>query len=71
MSKALKAFDKVTVLKADGSNWNTWKSRVEQAAKSIKYHGYLTTEANSENGKEMEEDLLNAIIGRLADGIFR
>ena len=26
MSKALKAFDKVTVLKADESNWDTWKA---------------------------------------------
>ena len=78
MSKALKAFDKVTTLKSDGSNWDTWKTRVEFAARSIGYQRYfewnphITTDPDAtENDREKDNDLLNAIIGRLSDGIFR
>ena len=44
MSKALKAFDKVMVLKADGSNWDTWKAQAELAARSIGYQRYLISD---------------------------
>ena len=80
MSKALKAFDKVTLLKSDGSNWDTWYTRVELAAKSIRYDAYLEWNPNStvsesgrigtEEDKEKDSDLLNAVIGRLSDGIL-
>jgi hypothetical protein len=78
MSKALKAFDKVSILQADGSNWDTWKERVDHAAKSIKYDKYLTwnpydekSTGATEDDKDKDSNLLNAIIGRLSDGIFR
>lgn len=71
MSKALKAFDKVTVLKSDGSNWDTWKTRVELASRSINYGRFLTVLPETDTEKEKDSDLLNAIIGRLSDGIFR
>ena len=73
MLKAMKAFDKVTLLKSDGSNWDTWKTRVELAARSIQYEAYLKTKlSNSSNSqKEADSNLLNAVIGRLSDGIFR
>ena len=70
MSKATKAFDKVTELKADGSNWAMWATRVERAAASIGYEGYLTTAPTATQTRE-DSDLLNAIIGRLPDSIFR
>ena len=70
MLKAMKAFDKVTLLKSDGSNWDTWKTRVELAARSIQYEAYLKTEPSnlSNSQKEANSDLLNAVIGRLSDG---
>ena len=73
MSKAMKAFDKVTLLKSDGSNWDTWKTRVELAARSIQYEAYLKTEpsTSSNSQKEADSNLLNTVIGRLSDGIFR
>ncbi|KAE9385346.1 hypothetical protein BT96DRAFT_1007128 [Gymnopus androsaceus JB14] len=73
MSKALKAFDKVTTLKSDGSNWDTWKTRVEFAARSIGYQRYfewnphvITDPDATENDREKDNNLLNAIIGRLS-----
>ena len=73
MSKALKALDKVTLLKSDGSNWDTWKTRVELATRSIGYQTLLTTAPAEEDqsGADKDNDLLNAVIGRVADGIFR
>ena len=62
MSKAAKAFDKVTLLKADGSNWGTWKTRIERAASSIGFADYLTTAPDEEHVTE-DSDLMNAIIG--------
>ncbi|KAE9387248.1 hypothetical protein BT96DRAFT_1005302 [Gymnopus androsaceus JB14] len=79
MSKAGKAFDKVTTLKSDGSNWDTWKTQVEFAARSIGYQHYfewnpqpdLAQGSDDEHRGQDSSDLLNAIIGRLSDGIFR
>ncbi|KAF5370263.1 hypothetical protein D9757_012011 [Collybiopsis confluens] len=88
MSKVIKAFDKVTILKKDSSNWDTWKARVKRAAKTIKHDKYLfwnpqigsASESNddeiilragTEEEKEQDSDLLNAIIGRLSDEIFQ
>ncbi|THU98748.1 hypothetical protein K435DRAFT_856282 [Dendrothele bispora CBS 962.96] len=70
MSKATKAFDKVTKLKADGSNWGTWATRVEHAATSIGYSDYLDA-VPADSKKQEDADLLNAMIGRLPDSIFR
>ncbi|KAE9386529.1 hypothetical protein BT96DRAFT_1005999 [Gymnopus androsaceus JB14] len=76
MSKALKAFDKVTTLKSDRSNWDTWKTRVEFAARSIGYQHYLEwnpqpdlAQGSDDEHRGKDSDLLNAIIGRLLDGI--
>ena len=82
MSKVLKAFDKVTVLRNDGSNWDTWQTRVELATQSVGLTKFLTYDPNDPDKDAKEEEgtdedklndsnLLNAIIGRLSDGIFR
>jgi hypothetical protein len=74
MSKALKAFDKVTLLKADGSNWDTWSSRAERVAISIGYKKYLEWKSEdnmTSTQKDEDNDLLNAMIGRLSDSIFQ
>ena len=54
---------------------------MELAAKSIKYGDYLTwnlhgislgedDRKSTDKDKEKDSDLLNAVIGRLSDGIF-
>ena len=74
MSKVLKAFDKVTVLRNDGSNWDTWQTRVELATQSVGLTKFLTYDPNDpdKDAKEEEEtdedklndsNLINAIIG--------
>jgi hypothetical protein len=73
MSKALKAFGKVTLLKGDELNWDTWSSRAKRVAVSIGFKKYLEWSDNTEKLEaETKEnnDLLNAMIGRLSDSIF-
>lgn len=72
MSKALKALDKVMILKSDGSDWDTWTTRVELAAHSIGYQDLLTTPplVGSTSDIDKDSDLLNAMIGKVSDGIF-
>ncbi|KAF5365061.1 hypothetical protein D9758_010960 [Tetrapyrgos nigripes] len=55
MSKATKAYDKVTKLEKDRSNWSTWVTRVQRAAGSIGYNKYLTTTPTSE-AEEQQQD---------------
>ncbi|KAF5366431.1 hypothetical protein D9758_009765 [Tetrapyrgos nigripes] len=55
MSKATKAFDKVTKLEKDRSNWSTWVTRVQRAAGSVGYNKRTAA----------------GIIGTLPDTIFR
>ncbi|KAJ3924619.1 MAG: hypothetical protein NXY57DRAFT_1044782, partial [Lentinula lateritia] len=76
MSKVFKAFDKVSTLKSDGSNWDTWKNRVELATQSIGFSDHLTSNPNDdtealEAKKDDNGNLLNAIVGRLSDQIYR
>ncbi|KAF5364779.1 hypothetical protein D9758_009323 [Tetrapyrgos nigripes] len=72
MSKATKAFDKVTQLEKDGSNWSMWVTRVQRAAGSIGYNKYLTTAPTSvAEEQQQDKDLLNSIISTLPDTIFR
>ncbi|KAJ3858192.1 hypothetical protein EV359DRAFT_69207, partial [Lentinula novae-zelandiae] len=76
MSKVFKAFDKVSTLKSDGSNWDTWKNRVELATQSIGFSDHLTSNPNDdteawEAKKNDSGNLLNAIVGRLSDQIYR
>ncbi|KAF5349444.1 hypothetical protein D9758_014606 [Tetrapyrgos nigripes] len=72
MSKATKAFNKVTKLEKDRSNWSTWVTRVQRAAGSIGYDKYLTTEPTSAaDQQQQDKDLLNSIIGTLPDTTFR
>ncbi|KAF5365054.1 hypothetical protein D9758_010998 [Tetrapyrgos nigripes] len=72
MSKATKAFNKVTKLEKDGSNWSTWVTRVQRAAGSIGYDKYLTTAPTSvAEEQQQDKDLLNGIISTLPDTIFR
>ncbi|KAF5363086.1 hypothetical protein D9758_012622 [Tetrapyrgos nigripes] len=72
MSKATKAFDKVTKLEKDRSNWSTWVTRAQRAAGSIGYDKYLTTAPTSAaEEQQQDKDLLNGIISTLPDTIFR
>ncbi|KAJ3916873.1 hypothetical protein F5877DRAFT_80491 [Lentinula edodes] len=76
MSKVFKAFDKVSTLKSDGSNWDTWKNRVELATQSIGFSDHLTSNPKDdteawEAKKDDNGNLLNAIVGRLSDQIYR